>query len=88
MADDSFSSLLPLIAETTEKLSSGNTQEASKAAKELKLNIDKSYETVKNVKGGNLTKNDQLLLIEQLTEIRKQKLQTVKNIQKGNIPKE
>ncbi|TIB74001.1 WD40 repeat-like protein [Wallemia mellicola] len=84
MADDSFSSLLPLIAETTEKLSSGNTQEASKAAKELKLNIDKSYERVKNVKGGNLTKNDQLLLIEQLTEIRKQKLISKEEIYQKN----
>lgn len=37
MADDSFSSLLPLIAETTEKLSSGNTQEASKAVSERLL---------------------------------------------------
>ncbi|TIA91545.1 hypothetical protein E3P81_01979 [Wallemia ichthyophaga] len=85
MADDSFGSLLPLIAQTTEHISSGNTQAASKAAKELKTNLGKSHEKVRNIQGANLTKEDQLKLIEELTKIREQKLKTVENIERGML---
>ncbi|TIA91602.1 hypothetical protein E3P99_01015 [Wallemia hederae] len=86
MADDSFASLIPLIAQTTEELGSGNSQAASKAAKELKIKMDECHARVNSIDGSNLTKDDQLRLLEELARIREQKFerQRLKNIEENN----